>query len=53
MQHMDFIIVIFGVLCSGGYSIDFPKVTTFTNLPFCCCWYGNIKREKQVALNES
>ena len=32
MHHMDFIIVINGVLCTGGLRIDFPKVATFENL---------------------
>ena len=33
MQHIDCIIVIKGILCTGGLSIDFSKVTTFENLP--------------------
>ena len=33
MHQIDFIIVIKGVLWAGGrgYSIDYPKVTTFEN----------------------
>ena len=34
MHLMDFVIIIKRVLCTEGQSIDFPKVTTFENLPF-------------------
>ena len=34
MHHMDFIIVIMGVLCTGGLSIDFQKSQLSKNYQF-------------------
>ena len=49
MHHMDFMIVIKGILYTRGESINFPKVTAFEIFTGFWCGYGDIK---QIALHQ-